>query len=257
MTTLLQDYSDLHAELRPDATAIVAGTERVTYRELARRSNRLGRLLRERGCRRGDRICLLMPKSPLAIIVMLGILKGGCVYVPLDPASPTERLRRVVQAGQPRWVIATGPVLGTVGRLLAALPHDQRPRTGWLDETSGLDPGFEPDFTLDDVRTAPEEPVPSLQRASDPAHILFTSGSTGEPKGVVITHANVIRFVDWALEYFAMSESDRISAHSPLHFDLSTYDVFGTFAAGGCLFPVPSEMNVIPGCSPTSSRHRG
>ncbi len=82
MTNLLQEYADRSAEGRPEAPAIVMGTERVTYGDLARASNYLARLLRDGGCRSGDRVCLLLPKSPIAIVVMLGILKADCVYVP-------------------------------------------------------------------------------------------------------------------------------------------------------------------------------
>ena len=80
----------------------------------------------------------------------------------------------------------------------------------------------------------------------DPAHILFTSGSTGTPKGVVIPHRNVIHFVEWATRYFGTAPTDRISGHPPLHFDLSTFDVFGAFAAGAELHLVPPEINLLP-----------
>src|SRR5207249_12279674 len=80
----------------------------------------------------------------------------------------------------------------------------------------------------------------------DPAHILFTSGSTGLPKGVVITHASVRAFIEWAVAYFGTAPTDRISGHPPLHFDLSTFDMFGTFAAGAELHLVPPEANLLP-----------
>jgi amino acid adenylation domain-containing protein len=89
-------------------------------------------------------------------------------------------------------------------------------------------------------------PLTHENGSGDAAHILFTSGSTGTPKGVVITHANVIRFIEWSTRYFAMDSSDRVSGHPPLHFDLSFFDVFATFAAGAELHLVPVELNLLP-----------
>ena len=95
-------------------------------------------------------------------------------------------------------------------------------------------------------RSCSSAPLEYENGPDDAAHILFTSGSTGTPKGVVITHANVLRFVEWAVAYFGMDASDRVSAHPPLHFDLSFFDIFGTFAAGAELHIVPSELNLLP-----------
>src|SRR6185312_15288573 len=90
-----------------------------------------------------------------------------------------------------------------------------------------------------------EAAAPAVRvRPEDPAHLLFTSGSTGLPKGVVITHAMVTAFVDWAVGYFGTKPGERISGHPPLHFDLSTFDIYGTFAAGAGLHLVPPSMSV-------------
>ena len=93
----------------------------------------------------------------------------------------------------------------------------------------------------------PETSVVDVKRdIDDAAYILFTSGSTGTPKGVVITHHNVSEFVAWANGHFGVADDDRQSAHSPLHFDLSVYDLFGTLAAGAELHLVPPEVNLLP-----------
>ena len=86
MNRLLQNWVAQQAESRPDARAIVFGKESLTYGELEKRSNQLAHLLRSGGCRKGDRVCILMPKSPEAILSMIGALKAGCMHVPIDSA---------------------------------------------------------------------------------------------------------------------------------------------------------------------------
>jgi amino acid adenylation domain-containing protein len=102
------------------------------------------------------------------------------------------------------------------------------------------------DFTWLDVAMQSDAPPPAAVNGHCAAHILFTSGSTGFPKGVVVTHDSVRHFIRWAVAYFGTSATDRISCHPPLHFDLSTFDIFGTFAAGAELHLVPPEISLLP-----------
>src|SRR5471030_2155019 len=95
MNRLLQSWVTQQAETRPDATAIVLGTETLTFGELETSSNQLAHLLRESGCRKGDRVCILQPKSPAAIVSMIGILKAGCMHVPIDTGTPAARIRHI------------------------------------------------------------------------------------------------------------------------------------------------------------------
>jgi amino acid adenylation domain-containing protein len=238
MKPLLQDLVARLAARRPEATAIVYGAKRLSYGELDAAANRLARALVEAGCRKGDRVCFLYPKKPAAMVWMLGILKAGAMHVPLDLASPAERLRRIVTSCEPRFILAAGPTASS------ALQLQELSRICWIDET--LPAGMRAAFTLKDVARESSQGIDSQTSPHDPAHILYTSGSTGIPKGVVITHANVMAFVDWGLKHFGLNETDRVSGHTPLHFDLSTYDIFGAYAAGAELHVVPLETALLP-----------
>jgi amino acid adenylation domain-containing protein len=245
MKGLLQEWVTAQADRRPEATAIVCGEERLNYLELDRQSSQLARLLKERGCRGGDRVALLLPKAPAAIVAMLGALKADAIYVPLDLQSPAARLRRVVESCECRWVLSDGPATPLLDEMFGA-PFPFAVSVGWMSDVAGQGAHFRSEFSAEDFSSFPGEPPDYRSRPEDPAHILFTSGSTGSPKGVVIPHANVNHFVDWARSYFGIGPDDRNSGHSPMHFDLSTFDVYGTFAAGAELHMIPPDLNVVP-----------
>jgi len=244
MIMLLQQGVTAQAEARPEATALVFKGTRLTYGELEEASNRLARALKEAGCRRGDRIGLLIPKSLEAIVAMLGALKADAIYVPMDPASPAARQARVLEVSDCRCILAAGPVGQNLRDTLAAATLTQRPMIGWLDENPSSD--VDPVFTLRDLSACPATPPACANTDGEVAHILFTSGSTGIPKGVTITHASVAHLIRWASAYFGIAYTDRISQHPPLRFDVSTFDVFGTLWAGAELHLVPPELNLLP-----------
>jgi amino acid adenylation domain-containing protein len=246
MSALLQDWVSRQAALRPDAVAVVLDRETLTYAQLERRSNQLAHVLRECGCRKGDRVCFLLPKSPLAIITMIGILKAGCIHVPLDPGSPALRIQKILESCDSRWLLAGGPVVPLLSELLAEPPLRSRISVGCLEPLGPQPVGFRVEWSLPDFALVNADPLPRQASPADPAHILFTSGSTGTPKGVVITHSNVIHFVEWGLQHFGIDSSERLSGHTPLHFDLSTFDVFATLAAGAQLHMLPPEVALSP-----------
>ncbi len=246
MSFLLQDWVTRQAELRPEAVAVVLGPEKLTYGQLEKTSNQLARILQKVGSHKGDRVCFLMPKSPLAIISMIGILKAGCIHVPLDSGSPPLRIHKILESCDTRWLLAAGPVLPLLSEMLDHAPLRGRITVGWLEPLKPPSSTFGVEWSLDDLALMEPEPLPRQTTSADAAHILFTSGSTGMPKGVVITHSNVIHFVEWGLRHFGIDSSDRLSGHTPLHFDLSTFDVFGTFAAGAELHMLPHEATSSP-----------
>jgi amino acid adenylation domain-containing protein len=230
MSGVLHQAFSVRARLRGDATAVALGGQRLSYAELELRSNRVANALLELGCRKGDRVCLFVPKSPDAVAAMLGVLKAGCLYVPIDLASPAPRLVKIVGAADPTLLLVAPPAAPLAGDVLEALGGANDLRT----------------LALEDTRASAAS-TPSVHVSPDEgAHILFTSGSTGEPKGVVITHRNVISFLEWAVPYFGIDEHDRLSGHAPLHFDLSTFDVFGALTTGAALQLVPPEQSLLP-----------
>jgi amino acid adenylation domain-containing protein len=218
----------------------------LSYGELDLVTNQLAELLKESGCNKGDRIAFCIPKSPVALISMIGTLKADCVYVPIDTDSPAARVLKVVESCRPTWIFATEASQKLVDEVFAVKELTGSIRVGSLQPEHLQGEHFKSEFKLDDLDSFSGDPLSYQNRSDDAAHILFTSGSTGVPKGVVITHSNVITFVEWGVEYFGIDETDRVSGHAPLHFDLSTFDIYGAFAAGAELHPVPVELNLLP-----------
>jgi amino acid adenylation domain-containing protein len=246
MTQLIQQYVTRQAERRPDAVALVLGDERLTYEQLEQESNRLARLLADSGCRRGDRVTIFQPKQPAAIVSMLAALKADCAYVPIDVASPAPRVAKIIDAAEPRVILVDPSSAKLLDATLADTQQVEAPVVGSVGEGPLAGERFAAAFSPADWASADPGPLAAANGPDDIAHLLFTSGSTGTPKGVMITHENVVTFVEWATGYFETKEGDRISGHPPLHFDLSTFDIYGTFLAGAELHLVPASLNLIP-----------
>jgi amino acid adenylation domain-containing protein len=246
MNRLLQSWVTQHAQTRAESPAIVDRTETLTYGQLERSSNQLAHLLQDAGCKKGDRVVILMPKSPWAVLSMIAILKAGCMHVPVDSSSPAARIRSILESCENRWVLAAGSVVPLLDELLADQQLRSRISVGWLDTEPPASKNFQPAFTRLDIDAARTGSLPQQGALDDGSHILFTSGSTGLPKGVVITHSNVCTFVAWAIKHFRIDHTDRFSGHTPFHFDLSTFDIFGTLTAGAQLHLVPPEAALLP-----------
>lgn len=239
MTGLLHSDIAAVATARPEEKAVVMGPEQVTYRDLDEASNRLANALRTNGCSPGDRVALLLRKSTEAIIAMIGVLKAGCAYVPLDTQSPASRLSTVIASSRPTALLGHGPTAEIIART------SPRCAIGMMDDSSGATSGL----SKADWSTAASAPLATVD-PSELAYVMYTSGSTGQPKGVPITHANARHFVDWATSHYGIAAGDRISGHPPLHFDLSVLDVFATLGAGATLHLIPPEASLLPATIP-------
>lgn len=243
MSERLQDMVSAQAKKTPDSRAVVFGKDSLTYAQLDIQSNRLGRMLQAEGCQTGDRVALVMPKSIEAIVGMLGVLKAGCIYVPIDLDSPSARVQRIFSASDPKAVLVAKAGSNLLDDCLSI---DSGQRKVISTEPGGISGAhFESNHDFSGLESFESNSLNPDTSNSDIAHLLFTSGSTGTPKGVMITHRNVASFVNWASRYFEISEGDQISGHPPLHFDLSTFDIFGSLSRGATLHLVPPQLNLM------------
>lgn len=243
----LHEWVARAAAARPDARAIVGEDGSLTYAELEAYANRLARVLRAHGCRRGDRVALLAPSSTRAVAALIGILKAGCAYVPLDATGAVDRSAGILGQCEPKVLLAGGCPAELAGELHARFDRMERrvePAVlGWLGGGAApADARFGPEDIAAERDVAPDVPV----GPGDLAYLLFTSGTTGMPKGVPITHRNARAFVAWAVDYFGLGPEDRLSGHTALTFDLSTFDIYVTFAAGAELHLVPKRVRLLP-----------
>ena len=212
-----------------ESPALVLGLrEKVTYTALNQRSDYFARYLLSIGVARGDVVGIFHSKTVDGYAVMLACLKIGAPYVNLDDENPPDRLRKILAISQPRLLVADGGVPESTAQACAAnglAPID----------LSGL-PAAPPAAS-----TQPTAPVDAVI-GSDVAYIMFTSGSTGIPKGVAISHAQVINFIAWAKHEFAIVPGDVISNVNPMFFDNTVFDFYASLFNGAALAPIPRPL---------------
>jgi len=231
----LKDLVIQSAKRSPDALAINAPDGELTYGELDRLANRIARALIDLGVSNGDRVGIWLDKSVRAAATMQGILRIGAAYVPLDPLAPTSRIQTIVSDCDMRAIVSTESRLNgfqekELGSVLVLYADDSGSGLCWDDLASFSN-------VLLDIETVGYDEL---------AYILYTSGSTGVPKGVCISHRNALAYVDWAAEDLNASPADRFSNHAPFHFDLSVLDLYAAFLSGASVHIVPDGMSYVP-----------
>ncbi|CAL9516469.1 Tyrocidine synthase 3 [Streptomyces sp. enrichment culture] len=211
----------------PGAVAVSYGAERLTYAELDARAERIAALLRTRGARTGTRVAVLLERGTELLPALLGILKSGAAYVPLDPASPDARLELILDD-----LAATGtPLVLTDGEHRPRLPERY---AGTPVLTDGDEPG-------------PARPAGPAAHPDDPAYVIYTSGSTGRPKGVEVTHRSVHRLMETVREHLDTDGTDVWTLFHSHAFDVSVFEMWGPLLRGGRLVVVPLDTARSPG----------
>lgn len=225
------------AQQWPDALAVKGADESLTYLELDSLANRFAQVLAHLGVCAGDRVAIWLEKSPGALVAMQATLRLQAAYVPLDPLSPLERVRTILRDGQMRVLVTTRQ---RIERLQAVQEDFSSMHCCCLDDMGVVSADDGLPLYVDgqlDLSAPTEETM---------AYILYTSGSTGIPKGVCISHGNALAFVRWAVGTLNAAHGDRFANHAPFHFDLSVLDIYGAFAVGATIVLIPEEISYLP-----------
>ncbi|MEF2965234.1 amino acid adenylation domain-containing protein [Paenibacillus sp. M1] len=205
-----------------ERTALQYGSERWTYRELDQYANRIAHYISEQGAGPGQFVGLFVDRSPLVVAGILGILKAGCAYIPVDPAYPLERIAFMLKDAGCRFVLTDNE---TSSRLSEA-------------ECRIVNMAAEERAITEMPATAPEHAA----EVADVAYMIYTSGSTGTPKGVLIEHGNVSRLFASTQDLFHFNEHDVWSLFHSYAFDFSVWEIWGALLYGGKLVIVPSDV---------------
>ena len=207
----------------PDAPALIAGAEIISYRELDARANQIANYLKRLGVTPnapGNIVGLCLDRSVDAVVFALGILKAGAAYLPLDPAYPAERLRFMLNDARPRVLITQQEIA------------EKLPLGPW--STIAIDRGGA------EIFLQPADLAGPVITGEHLAYVIYTSGSTGQPKGVEITHQNLLNLIEWHQDAFHINADDRASLLAGVGFDAAIWETWPYLAAGSALH-LPEE----------------
>ncbi|SCF08380.1 amino acid adenylation domain-containing protein [Micromonospora haikouensis] len=202
-----------HARRRPDAPAVSCAGQRLTYAQLDAAATRVARALAAHGVAPGDRVGVCLDRSVDLIAVLLGVLRAGAAYVPVDPAYPAERIRYTVEDSGVALLVGGGGI-------------DPAGLTAGPDDAAGKEP--------------------AAGGPDDTAYVIYTSGSTGRPKGVCVPHRNVLALVDATAGDFGLGPADVWTMFHSSAFDFSVWEIWGCLLTGGHLVVVPHLVTRSP-----------
>lgn len=202
----------------PQRTALTAGEQSLSYGELLRRAEAIAAQLQALGIQAQQPVAIFLERGIDAVCAVFGVLLAGACYLPLDIKNPGPRLQFIVQNAKPRVVLGLG---------------EPPP---WLESGHWLDISGCPEVTPQKFEHFPQ----SL------AAILYTSGSTGSPRGVALSHGAIAAFAQWAANLIDLSPADRIASSTPFFFDLSTFDLFAVLGRGASLHFLPAQLTLAP-----------
>ena len=244
MGYLLNHLIEEAAQRDPAHPAMRCRDQTLSYGDLVERARALSGALVEAGVQPGDRVGILMNKHVDCATALYGIMGAGGVYVPLDPLAPPARLSTIQQDCGLRHIVSEPRKAGLLNELLAM--ETATPVTTALGAGEVAAPDCR-GLSWDQVMDFADRPLTAPALTEDSlAYILYTSGSTGVPKGIAHTHRSALAWAEVTTASYGLMPADRISNYAPLHFDLSTLDYFGGARAGATTVMIPEEYARFP-----------
>jgi len=213
----------------PDSVAVVFENETLTYKELNERANRVAHMLMDRGVGPEGIVGVCLERSLELVVSLLGVLKCGAAYLPLDSSYPAERLRSIVTQAEPACVLITLQIASVLPK--ASVPLDSLGIIELLAESSPENPS--------DERTRPSTPTQAC-------YVIYTSGSTGTPKGVVTSHTAIVNRLSWMQAAYGLKQDDRVLQKTPFTFDVSVWEFFWPLLEGATLVVARPEGHKDP-----------
>ncbi|WP_187650879.1 non-ribosomal peptide synthetase, partial [Xenorhabdus indica] len=226
---LIHELIEQQVKRTPDATAVVFEKQSLSYDELNQRANQIAHALIEFGVRSDDRVAICVERSLDMVIGILGILKAGAGYVPLDPEYPNERLAHALSDSTPKLLL-------TQQHLHAHLPIADIP-VWLLDHANHLN-------SVAQQSVANPDPRQLGLQAHHLAYVIYTSGSTGLPKGVMIEHHNVVNFIHTQCQISELRSTDRVLQFATIAFDTAVSEIFPTLSVGATLILRPAHIRI-------------
>ncbi|HEX8352931.1 MAG TPA: amino acid adenylation domain-containing protein, partial [Pyrinomonadaceae bacterium] len=211
----LHELFEAQAERTPDATALVCGDAQLSYVELNARANQLARRLRTSGAGPEQLVAILMERSVEMVVALLGVLKAGAAYLPLDPTYPEQRLQLMLGDSGARIVLTQEALAGRL--------HEHGAEVVAVDAERA------------DIAAQGVENLPPAATPENLAYVIYTSGSTGTPKGVMISHRSIVNHMRWMQSAFPLSVADRVLQKTSASFDASVWEFYAPLLAGACL----------------------
>ncbi|MQA27332.1 MAG: amino acid adenylation domain-containing protein, partial [Micromonosporaceae bacterium] len=219
---LLHEPIEARAAVSPGAAAVVAAGDVLTYAELEARANRFAHTLIDRGVGPEDLVGVVMGRSADLIAVLLGVLKAGAAYVPIDPGYPEERIGFMLSDARPALLVCAQATA-------CLLDGAEVERVVW-DE-----PGFAAELATRPAAAPTDADRVRPLRPEHPAYVIYTSGSTGTPKGVAVAHRGVANYIAWRVGAYGWGPGDRVLAFASVSFDTSVSEIYPTLAGGATL----------------------